>query len=72
MTRVGYVAEAVITALAAQLSVDVPGQTQDQIRGIAERQTAALERSGARITVPVAAFAASVRRLKAESARTTT
>ncbi|MGI5443798.1 hypothetical protein ACQEV4_42600 [Streptomyces shenzhenensis] len=66
MTRVrgGYVAEAAITALAAQLSVEVPRLDQDEIRRIAELQAAALDRSGARITVPAAAFAASVRRVK--------
>lgn len=65
MSRPGIVAEAAIDVLAAQLSLEVPGLGQNEIRRIAGAQAAELAREGFRITVPVAAVATTVRRLKA-------
>lgn len=64
-TRPGIVAEAAIDVLAARLSYEVPGLEQDEIRRIARAQAGELACEGFRITVPVAAVATTVRRLKA-------
>lgn len=61
-TRSGYVTEAAIAALAARLSVEIPGLGQAEIRGIARRQAEDLARAGFRTTVPVAAVATTARR----------
>lgn len=65
-TRPGIVAEAAIDVLAARLSYELRGLEQDEIRRIARAQAAELTREGFHITVPVAAVATTVRRLKAD------
>ncbi|MFF8034886.1 hypothetical protein [Streptomyces sp. NPDC016626] len=64
-TRTGIVVEAAVDALAACLSQELRLE-RDEIYRIARAQAAELQRAGFRITVPVSAIPATVRRIKAD------
>ncbi|MFH9011202.1 hypothetical protein ACH4C6_07480 [Streptomyces sp. NPDC017943] len=70
MPRTGIVVEAAIVVLADSLARELPGLDQAEIRRIARAQTAEIVGAGYRITVPVEALPATVRRLKAQRERT--
>ncbi|MFG2515997.1 hypothetical protein [Streptomyces sp. NPDC048584] len=64
MTRIGIVTEAAIDVLAARLSQELRLE-REEIYRIARAQAEDLRREGWRITVPVEAVPAAVRRIKA-------
>lgn len=68
--RSGVVAEAAVTVLAARLSVEVPGLEEAEIQRIAHRQAADLTLTGFRVTVPVAALPATLRRRRRPTSST--